>query len=131
MSRFVMPVDVIHVTYAGDHSAYRARRMTRAQFEAFSIAYNAALRVEDKADRGTARSEVALDALSTHVEEVSGPGGDQYPADHAGRREWWRELRSAVETFAIVGKLTEAVIGDPTLLSFGRAAGESQSPRND
>lgn len=127
MSRFVMPVDIVHVTYASEHSTYRVRRMTRAQFEAFNVAQAAARRIEDANDRGTARLEVVIEALATHVEAVSGPGGDQYPADIDGRREWWRELRSVTETFSIAGKLNDAVIGDPTLLSFGRAAGESTS----
>ncbi len=126
MSRFVMPVDTLHVTYAGDVSVYRSRRMTRAQLEAVQVAQDAA-RVQTGDDRAHALETLAVDVLSRHVYEVQGVSGDQYPTDLDGRAEWWREMRTAVERYAVFGKLQSAVTGDPSLLSFGRAPGEGQS----
>ena len=126
MSRFQMPVDSIHVTYAGEKSTYLARRMTRAQYEAVDIAQGAARAVADPVDRTIALDRVAVETLARHIVEVRGPAGDQYPADEEGRVEWWRELRTYIERIRMLQQLVTLVVGDPLLLSLGRGPAESE-----
>lgn len=125
MSGLSLPrqIDRIGITYDGERSVYRVERLRKTEAVMF--------REVAEADGATV-SDVAMSArpmLAERVIDVTGFGAEHYPGDRDGRLQWWEEMRTDYEAFALGRLMLDARVGNLRALSFDGPSSPSRSQR--